>query len=32
MDTANALRYSDITLNSLVTGVHPETGLEFAGL
>lgn len=29
MDLANTLRHSGITLNPLVTGVHPETGLEF---
>ena len=32
VDTANALRYSDSTLSSLVRGVHPNTGLEFACL
>ena len=32
MDTANAFRYSDSTLSSLVIGIHPETGPEFACL
>lgn len=32
LDTANALSYSDIILNFLVIGIHPGTGLEFAGL